>query len=58
MPTTLELADHATRDDLRTYLERLARARPVGTPGGYGWQWLRLYQAALCGSATRFSVPG
>lgn len=29
MPTTLELADHATRDDLRTYLERLAR---VGRP--------------------------
>lgn len=26
MPTTLRLADHATRDDLRTYLERLMRA--------------------------------
>jgi hypothetical protein len=26
MPPTLQLADHATRDDLRTYLERLLRA--------------------------------
>ncbi|EJW12970.1 hypothetical protein A33M_1314 [Rhodovulum sp. PH10] len=35
---------------LDAYLERLARARLVWSPAGYGWQCFRHYETALCGS--------
>ncbi|CAL8968831.1 hypothetical protein RHODGE_RHODGE_01147 [Rhodoplanes serenus] len=42
---------------LDAYLERLARARLVWTPEGYGWQCFRLYEAALCGSVPLANRP-
>lgn len=42
---------------LDAYLDRLARARLVWTPEGYGWQCFRLYEAALCGSVPLANRP-
>lgn len=42
---------------LDAYLARLARARLVWTPEGYGWQCFRLYESALCGSVPLANRP-
>ncbi|RAI43199.1 glycosyltransferase [Rhodoplanes roseus] len=42
---------------LDAYLERLARARLIWTPEGYGWQCFRLYESALCGAVPLANRP-
>ncbi|MFL9825633.1 glycosyltransferase [Rhodoplanes sp. SY1] len=60
----LALRDHGIVVDvpdaplpLDAYLARMARARLVWTPEGYGWQCFRLYESALCGSVPLANQP-